>query len=389
MRTQFTLLLTLVTLAVPVASVAAQSAEWDSSTFAGSYRLEEIFRGLSSPVGIIDPGDGSGRLFIVEKTGTIRVAIDGSVLDTPYLDISELVSGQSEQGLLGLAFDPNFAENGRMYVNYTDRDGNTVVARYTSANPTSNEVDPETAVTILSQEQPAPNHNGGQVVFGPDGYLYIGLGDGGGQGDPDGNGQNLQTWLGKILRIDVSGDEGYAIPADNPYVDGADGLPEIFISGLRNPWRFSFDSETGDLYIGDVGQGAWEEVNFLPAGEQAGANLGWSLFEGTECYSPDGCDSDSGLVMPFFTISHDSGQGCSVTGGPVVRGEALPSLDGVYLFADYCYGLIWATARDANGDWQTAEPMETGLGISSFGTGPDGEVYIVDLAGSIYQLVAA
>lgn len=372
----------------PVGSAAAQTAEWDPSGFAGAYRLEEVFVGLSSPVGIVDPGDDSGRLFIVEQTGTIRVAVDGSVLETPYLDISDQVSGQSEQGLLGLAFDPDFANTGRFYIDYTDTDGNSVIARYTTVDPTSNEADADSAETILTQEQPRPNHNGGQILFGPDGYLYIGFGDGGGQGDPNGNGQSLQTWLGKLLRIDVSGDGEYAIPDDNPYADGADGLPEIYVYGLRNPWRFDFDAETGDLYIADVGQSEWEEIDYLPAGEQAGANLGWNLFEGDACYNDDDCDS-SGTVLPIFAYSHSSGSGCSVTGGPLVRGDTLPGLNGVYLFADYCTGLLWATARDANDEWQTADPIETGLQISSFGTGPSGEVYVVDLGGSIYQLVAA
>jgi glucose/arabinose dehydrogenase len=370
----------------PAAAVPAQSAEWDPSSFAGSYQLDEVYSGLSSPVGIVDPGDGSGRLFIVEKTGTIRVVIDGKVRATPFLDISDQVSGSSEQGLLGLAFAPDFAESGRFYIDYTDVDGNSVIARYTLSNSAHNQADPATAETILTQEQPYPNHNGGQIVFGPDGYLYIGFGDGGSQGDPNGNGQSLQTWLGKILRIDVAGDGEYAIPEDNPYADGADGLPEIFIYGLRNPWRFSFDAETGDLYIGDVGQGQWEEIDMLPAGEQAGANLGWSVLEGSHCYQEEDCDS-SGTVLPIDEYSHDSG--CSVTGGYVVHSDALPDLNGVYLFGDYCTGLLWAIARDANGDWQPSDAIETGLSISSFGAGPNGELYVVDLNGSIYQLVAA
>jgi glucose/arabinose dehydrogenase len=370
----------------PSASILAQSTDWDPAGFTGSYQLEERYNGLSSPVGIVDPGDGSGRLFIVEKTGTIRVVVDGKVRPTPFLDISDQVSGSSEQGLLGLAFAPDFADSGRFYIDYTDVDGNSVIARYTLSNPAHNQADPATAKTILTQEQPYPNHNGGQILFGPDGDLYIGFGDGGSQGDPNGNGQSLQTWLGKILRIDVSGDGDYAIPADNPYADGVDGLPEIFIYGLRNPWRFSFDAETGDLYIADVGQGQWEEIDMLPAGEQAGANLGWSILEGSHCYQEADCDS-SGTVLPIYEYSHDSG--CSVTGGFVVHGDTLPGLDGVYLFGDYCTGLLWATARDANSDWQTSDAIETGLSISSFGSGPNGEIYVVDLNGTIYQLVAA
>ena len=385
-RIRIVLLAVFALLLSPAVGAAAQSAEWDPSGFTGSYQLEELYSGLSSPVGLVDPGDGSGRLFIVEKTGTIRVIVDGKARPTPFLDISGEVSGGSEQGLLGLAFDPNFAENGRFYIDYTDVNGDSVIARYTNPNSTDNQADAESAEVILTQDQPYPNHNGGQILFGPDGYLYIGFGDGGSQGDPNGNGQNLQTWLGKILRIDVSDDSEYTIPDDNPYADGADGLPEIYIYGLRNPWRFSFDAETGDLYIGDVGQSQWEEVDMLPAGEQAGANLGWSILEGNHCYQQEDCDP-AGTVLPIDEYSHD--YGCSVTGGYVVRGDSLPDLNGVYLFADYCTGLLWATARDANGDWQTSDAIETGLQISSFGEGPGGEVYIVDLNGSIYRLVAA
>jgi glucose/arabinose dehydrogenase len=373
-------------LVAPFIGAAAQPSAWDAAHFQTGYKLDPVFNDLQSPVGIVDPGDESGRLFVIEQIGLIRVIVDGAVLEAPFLDISGSVSNGSEQGLLGLAFDPGFAGNGRFYIDYTDTDGNTVVARYTLSDPAANDAGDATVDTILTQEQPHPNHNGGQLAFGPDGYLYIGFGDGGSQGDPDGNGQNLQTWLGKILRINVSGDEGYAIPPDNPFADGADGLPEIYVYGLRNPWRFTIDPETGDLFIGDVGQGAYEEMDYLPAGEAAGANLGWDILEGSSCYDATDCDSD-GTVLPIFEYSHASGAGCSVIAGPAVRDPELPELDGVVVFADYCSGLLWASGRDANGEWQTADPIETGLRVSSFGTGANGEVYVVTLTGSIYRLV--
>lgn len=377
----------LVLLIAPLIGAAAQTSSWDAAHFQTGYKLDPVFNDLQSPVGIVDPGDDSGRLFVIEQIGLVRVVADGELLDAPFLDISGDVTNGSEQGLLGLAFDPAFAENGRFYIDYTDTDGNTVVARYTLSDPSANDAGDATVETVLTQEQPFPNHNGGQLAFGTDGYLYIGFGDGGSQGDPNGNGQNLQTWLGKILRVDVSGDEGYTIPDDNPFADGVDGLPEIYVYGVRNPWRFTIDPDTGDLYIGDVGQGAWEEIDYLPVDEAAGANLGWNILEGNHCYATEPCDSD-GTVLPIFEYSHESGSGCSVIAGPVVHDPDLPGLAGVEVFADYCSGLLWATGRDANGDWQTADPIETGLRISSFGTGPDGEVYVVDLTGSIYRLVA-
>jgi glucose/arabinose dehydrogenase len=364
-------------------------ATWDPAGFGASITLTEIVSGLSSPTGIVDPGDGSGRLFIVEQTGTIRVLEGGALRDEPFLDLSDQVSGGSEQGLLGLAFHPAYAENGQFFVDYTDRDGNTIVARYRVSADDPARADAGGGEQILFVEQPYRNHNGGQIAFGPDGFLFIALGDGGSGGDPENNGQDPTTLLGSILRIDIDaaeGDRAYGIPADNPFADGTAGAPEVYIYGLRNPWRFSFDRDTGDLYIADVGQNAIEEVTMLPAGEQAGANLGWNTMEGSTCYRDANCDP-AGTVLPVAEYGHEFG--CSVTGGYVVRGGLIPALEGVYLFADYCSGLIWGTARDADGAWRTSDPIETGLNISSFGQGPAGEIYVVDLNGSVYQIVAA
>ena len=369
-------------------SAFAQPASWDPASFSSSFTLRAIVENLDSPVGIVDPGDGSGRLFIVEQTGKILVLKSGSLSPDPFLDISSSVSSGSEQGLLGLAFHPDFANSGMFVIDYTDVDGNTNIVRYQIDAQNPDLADASSAETLLFIDQPYPNHNGGQVLFGPDGFLYIGMGDGGSQGDPNENGQNTNALLGKILRIDIdnpSGDRPYGIPADNPFADGSAGAPEVFIYGVRNPWRFSFDAD-GGLYIGDVGQSSWEEIDYLPAGEQAGANLGWNLMEGTHCYATDPCDSDD-LVKPVFEYSHDTG-GCSVSGGVVIQGGIIPSLDGVYVLGDYCTGLLWGLARDANGDWQASDPIETGLSISSFGQGPGGETYVVDLNGAIYQMVA-
>jgi glucose/arabinose dehydrogenase len=246
--------------------------------------------------------------------------------------------------------------------------------------------DPESAEQVVFVDQPFPNHNGGQVVFGPDGYLYIGLGDGGSQGDPNNNGQDLSTLLGSILRIDVDnaeGDKPYAIPDDNPFVDDPNAAPEVWDFGLRNPWRFSFDRETGELYIADVGGGTYEEINFEPAGE-GGVNYGWVIMEGTECYQEAGCDTD-GLTLPVAEYTHEFG--CSVTGGYVYRGDDQESLIGLYFFADYCSGLLWALGRNEAGEWIMSEPVETGLAISSFGEDRNGEIYVTDLNGGVYRLV--
>ncbi len=344
------------------------------------YRWAEVVSDLQSPVVITHAGDGSGRLFIVEQPGEIRILQDGKILETAFLDIRGRVgSSRSEQGLLGLAFHPKYKENGFFYVNYTNESGNTVIARFqVTDNP--NIANPSSEKKLLGVQQPFPNHNGGQVAFGPDGYLYLGLGDGGSGGDPYGNGQSTNTLLGKVLRIDIDKGDPYTSPADNPFAGGG-GKPEIWAYGLRNPWRFSFDPANGDLYIGDVGQGNWEEISYLPAGSAGGANFGWNAMEGSHPYS--GSDSPS-FVAPVAEYSHSQG-GCSVTGGYVYRGAALPEWNGVYFYGDYCSGKVWGLLQDASG-WKSALLFSTGLNISTFGLDESGELYLAGYGGKIFRL---
>lgn len=349
-----------------------------------AFAWELVLNGLERPIAIAEPGDGSGRLFIAEQAGVIRIYQGGALLPEPFLDIRLRVGSRgNEQGLLGLAFHPAYAQNGQFYVNYTDLNGDSVIARFSVSGNDANRADAGTELQLMNISQPYQNHNGGSVVFGPDGYLYLGLGDGGSGGDPQGNAQSLNTLLGKILRIDVDSGNLYAIPPENNIADG--GAAEIWAYGLRNPWRFSFDRLTGDVYIADVGQNAWEEVNFLPAGSPAGANFGWVIREGTHPYegtAPVGME----LIDPV--AEYDHGQGCSVTGGFVYRGGALPAWQGVYLYGDYCTGLIWGLARTPDGAWLNRVLFETGLNISSFGEDAAGELYLADLNGGVYRLSA-
>jgi glucose/arabinose dehydrogenase len=347
-----------------------------------------VAEGFDNPVYVTHAGDGSGRLFVVEQSGQIRIIQEGAILPEPFLDLTGIaVDNAFERGLLGLAFHPRYAENGQFFVNYTDVNGDTAVARYTVSAGDPDRADPDSAQIILRVEQPYPNHNGGDLAFGPDGYLYIGMGDGGSAGDPQGNGQNLNTLLGKMLRLDVDSGEPYAIPPDNPFAGRSIAQPEIWAYGLRNPWRFSFDRATGDLYIADVGQNAYEEVNFQPADSPGGENYGWDLMEGLHPYegSPP---SDANLVLPVAEYAQSEG-GCSVTGGYVYRGQALPELLGVYFFGDYCSGLVWALHRTAEGAWERALFTRTTFSISSFGEDEAGELYVVDHGGAVYQLAAA
>ena len=354
------------------------------------YRLAEVASGFSRPLDLTHAGDGSGRLFVVEQSGKIKIVQDGQVLPEPFLDVSGLISpealgdGYTERGLLGLAFHPNYAENGLFFIDYTDHDGHSVIARYRVSDDDPNRADPESAEPILYVLQPYANHNGGQLAFGPDGYLYVSFGDGGSGGDPEGNGQNLSTLLGALLRLDVdaASGEGYAVPEDNPFVGREDARPEIWAWGLRNVWRFSFDRATGDLYMADVGQNKWEEIDFQPAESTGGENYGWNAYEGTHPYSGDAPASD--VVMPILEYGHENGW-CSVTGGYVYRGEALPDLQGYYLYGDWCTGTIWAARRDANGDWQSVISLESGRQISAFGEDEAGELYLVDYAGAVLR----
>jgi glucose/arabinose dehydrogenase len=340
-----------------------------------------VAAGLESPVDLQNAGDE--RLFVVEQRGLIRV-IDGSGLrDEPLLDIRDRVYDVSnEQGLLGLAFHPDFESNGEFYVNYTGGTGDTVIARFL-AGPGAT-ADPNGEQAVLGYDQPFPNHNGGGMAFGPDGMLYIGSGDGGAAGDPEERAQNLDTLLGKLLRLDVDGADPYTIPPDNPFAAGG-GRPEIWAYGLRNPWRFAFDSVTGDLFIGDVGQNQWEEIDYLPYGAAGGANFGWDFREGPELF--EGL-TPPGLTEPVAAYSHADGS-CSVTGGVVVRDPALPEWQGLYVYGDYCSGWIWGLYRDPSGAWQNRVLFQTEFQITSFGTGADGGVYVLDRAGGVYRLSRA
>lgn len=371
--------------ATPAATTATSAPSGIILPDPSGYTWQLVVNGYQQPVGIASAGDGSNRLFVLEKAGVVRAILRGAARAEPFLDISgEVKSSGSEQGLLGIAFDPHFAENGFFYVNYTDLDGNTVIARFHVPKP-GGPADPGSEVKLLRVKQPYPNHNGGGMAFGPDGYLYLGLGDGGSQGDPNGNGQSLTVLLGKLLRIDVDHGQPYTIPQGNPFAKGG-GLPEIWAYGLRNPWRFSFDRNTGDLYIGDVGQDLWEEIDFLPAGVQgAPANFGWNYREGLHPYSTAAPPASARFTDPIYEYSHD--QGCAVIGGEVYRGKALPAFEGVYLFGDDCSGNVWGLARNGAAGWQAGLLFHTDFNISSFGLDEVGEVYLADLkSGSIYRL---
>ncbi len=348
-------------------------------------RLQEIVSGLSSPLYLTAPSGDVTRLFVVEKTGAIRIIKDGVLLTDPFLDLSSRISNVGEQGLLGMAFDPDYATSGRFIVHFTDLAGNTTLSRFqVSANP--DVADAASELVILTAAQPFSNHNGGQVTFGPDGFLYLGLGDGGGSGDPDNRGQDLSDLLGSILRIDVRSTEPYTIPADNPFVQSA--TPEVWSYGLRNPWRFSFDRATGDLYVADVGEGLWEEINVSTPAEGAGkgANYGWNIMEGSHCFRESACDQ-TGLTLPAFEYSHD--EGCSITGGFVYRGSAIPALQGHYFYADYCQGWVRSLRYSAGAvtdqtEWPSLVP---GGPVLSFGEDAAGELYVLDQAGRVSKVV--
>ncbi len=355
------------------------SARFDLSKL--DLSLEPFLDGFEAPLLFISAEDGTGRMFVVEQAGAIKVLESGSREAQVFLDLSAETQAGGERGLLGLAFHPNYEKNRRFFVNYTDRAGDTVIAGY-RAEPDGLRADPASAEVLMRVDQPFPNHNGGHLAFGPDGYLYIALGDGGSGGDPHENGQSLDTVLGKLLRVDVDGRKPYAIPPDNPFADGG-GLPEIWAYGLRNPWRFSFDQETETLWVGDVGQGRLEEIDRV-GWDEAGLNYGWNEMEGSRCFERD-CNP-SGLVLPITEYDHD--QGCSVTAGYVYRGSEFPDMQGAYLFADYCSGNVWAI------DSEVERPIKPNLvatserALSSFGIDEAGELYVTDIgAGEILKLV--
>lgn len=360
--------------------------------------LVKLVDELATPVYVTHAGDGSGRLFVVEQGGVIRIVKNGRLLATPFLDISDRVFNDGEAGLLSAAFSPSYADDGYFYVYYTHRDdiaqpepidaGNnfgydTVVARFhVSSNP--DVADPNSEQCILVRNQPYENHNGGLIAFGPDGKLYIGLGDGGSGGDPQNQAQNTGTILGKLLRIEVGGVATYTIPADNPFAATSGAKAEIWHYGFRNPWRWSFDRVTGDLLIGDVGQAGYEEIDYAPAGA-AGLNFGWRCKEGNSTYN-DNPPCTGALADPIAVYGRDAGR--SVTGGYVYRGEAYPTLYGTYFFADFVTGRIWSMNKTGARWTAPVLELDTDYNIASFGEDEDGELYVVDLNGAVYQLTS-
>ncbi|WP_437639067.1 PQQ-dependent sugar dehydrogenase [Sorangium sp. So ce854] len=349
-----------------------------SQDAASAATLAVFARGLDAPVALtFAPGDPRERLFVVEKTGRIRILVEGRAQGAPFLDVSALVSTGDEQGLLGLAFHPRYAEDGRFFVNYTDRRGDTRVVEYRAAQGNPDRADPATARELLHIEQPYSNHNGGHLAFGPDGKLYVGTGDGGKRDDPHGHGQDRRSLLGKMLALDVSG-AGQGRPA-----------PEIVQIGLRNPWRYSFDRKTGDLYIADVGQDRHEEVHVVPVDRIAGHNFGWNVVEGDgHCLRGLSCNRD-GLTPPVMEYPHNDG--CSITGGFVYRGAELPELDGLYFYADYCTALLrsfrWKDGRATEPtDWKPILDPDNALSrVTSFGEDARGELYVLSQDGEIYR----
>ena len=375
------------------ASTTAPSAASTTSTAAARPDLDAVHIALTKVAELEEPifvatrpGDDT-TTYIAERGGRLRAWRAGALVDTPVLDISSMISSGGERGFLGFTFSP---DGSHLYVDYTDTNGDSNVDEYTVA--AAGTVDPATRRRVLFQEQPYPNHNGGEVMFGPDGYLYIGLGDGGSGGDPERRGLDLSTWLGKILRIDPrpEGDRPYTVPTDNPFVGRGGAKPEIWSYGLRNPWRFSFDAATKDLWVADVGQGSIEEIDLstVAAGAGKAANFGWSAFEGRRRYNED--QPAEGTVPPIFQYTHDDGN-CSVTGGFVYRGAALPALRGAYLYSDYCAGQVRALSAGADGAVEAdAVLSDDPASVSSFGEGHGGELYVCSLDGdAVYRIDAA
>jgi hypothetical protein len=357
-------------LAFALAGCAAAPAPAETAGLA----LEVVTRELSDPLYLTAP-PADPRLFVVEQAGRIRIIRDGALLQTPFLDIRKRASKGGERGLFSVAFHPDYAVNGYFYVNYTEaKTGHTRVERYRVGDH-PDRADPGTAKLVLKIEQPYANHNGGHIAFGPDGMLYIAMGDGGSGGDPKGHGQNRATLLGALLRIDVDRGEPYAIPADNPFADKPGARGEIWAYGLRNPWRFAFDREAGRLYIADVGQNAWEEVN-ATLSAAPGLNYGWNVMEGAHCYPAAIACESAGLVLPIMAYGHDDG--CSITGGYVYRGGAMPALRGHYFYADYCSGFLRSFRLS---DGKAVDRRQWAVGdignVTSFGEDARGELYII------------
>jgi len=354
-----------------------------------SYKWTRVGEKFDSPLYLTHAGDGSGRLFVVEQAGKIWVMVGEKTLTEPFLDISDTANedaqrgGYSERGLLGMAFHPDYKNNGLFFIDYVDNNNNTTLSRFKVMANNPNKADPTSEVKLLSFNAKNLDHKGGMIAFGPDGYLYMSIGDGGGQqGDLEGYAQNTNVLLGKIIRIDVNADT-YKVPATNPFVGKAGYAPEIWAIGLRNPWRFSFDRETGDMYIGDVGVANWEEIDFQPADSKGGENYGWNFYEGKTRFRD--ATAPANIIMPIFDYPHQTGC-ASVTGGYVYRGGRIPALRGIYFFGDYCDGRVWITTGAATRQWQTTLFKGTGKTISSFGEDERGDLYLVDYKGGIYRL---
>lgn len=372
-------------LSVLIFMIGSMASHVDAATAPASEEssitlIPVVAQGLESPVFVTHANDRSGRLYIVEQSGRIRIAQEGRLLEAPLLDISEHVLYGYECGLLGLAFHPQYRENGRFFVNYSTKDGcSTVVAEYRRSPDGTGPAREEKV--ILAIPQPETNHNGGMLAFGHDGLLYIGLGDGGGIGDPQNRSQDMRDLLGKMLRIDVDRGLSYAVPPDNPFTPEV-ARPEIYAVGLRNPWRYSFDRDTGELWLADVGLKGWEEINVVVKG----GNYGWSIMEGSSCFKKKACHA-TGLIPPLFAYRHEQGR-CSITGGYVYRGTSIPALAGAYLYGDYCSGEVFAI-RTEKGGQVAGDPwriLKTEARISSFGEDEQGEVYLVDHRGAVYRL---
>jgi glucose/arabinose dehydrogenase len=379
--------------------IAAERSESPAVTAAALTMKLTLFKdGFSSPVYMAAPPDGSGRLFVVEQGGRIKVIRkDGTIPSTPVLNISANVSKGPEQGLLGLAFHPSFKTNGKFYVYFTRLNGDTAINEYRLSPPSSSRVTLG-GRRVLTMSHPYDNHNGGSMAFGADGFLYIGTGDGGSGGDPGNRAQSVNSLLGKILRINVNGKtskRGYLIPSSNPYV-GRSGLDEIWARGLRNPWRFSIDSATGAIWIGDVGQDRYEEIDRTLKGTYKvggrGKNYGWHVLEGRHCFLPSSGCSTSGKTAPLVEYSHAASSGednCSVTGGYVYRGNAYPALRGLYVFGDFCSGRIWTVRAGSSYPGTATLRMDTSLNISSFAVNASRELFVISLGGAIYRVGAS
>jgi glucose/arabinose dehydrogenase len=349
------------------------------------YNLTVILTGLSFPVYVTNADDGTNRLFVVERLGQVRVIKNGVLLPTPFLDLTDWVSTDTpERGFLSMAFHPDYAHNGWFFVDYTDLWGNIVVARYTVSADDANVADPGSAELIISVfPSDQAYHYGGQIEFGPDGYLYIGVGDSGSLDRDFNSAQDPRSYLGKLLRLDVNGDLPYAIPPDNPFVQNTSFSPEVWALGLRNPWRFSFDRATGDLYLPDVGEREWEEINFQSSHSRGGENYGWNIYEGRHQFADQ--MPSSTIVLPAVEYAHD--EGCAVIGGYVYRGTVMPGLQGAYLYADFCSGKVWAMYRDELEAWHSQQLFEIGDLITSFGQDEEGELYITNYRGVILKLI--